>query len=189
MSRRLVSFGILATAAMVALAPTAALAGPSYGPSNTTAAVDGVPFSGTVGPQAAEAFPSATSTVIGSTGFIDGEQVGYFWSASRGDSVAETFSGPAKIKKAILKLDVVQNFLSNGAHTDWTLSIDGTDVGSFVVNQGETGPITKKVRFPKLTGGSYDVKIRMTNEVAGGEGSITLRYAGDGPHSITLKRK
>ena len=38
------------------------------------------------------AFPSASSTVVGSTGFIDDCQVGYFWSASRGDSVSQTFS-------------------------------------------------------------------------------------------------
>jgi hypothetical protein len=140
-------------------------------------------------PAAAQAFPSASSTVVGSVGFIDDIQVGYFWSATRGDSVAETFSGPAKIKKAILKLDVVTNGLVAGAHADWSVSINGTDVGKFVVNSGESGPRTLKYKFAKIKGGTYDVKIYMTNDVAGGEGAHTLRYAGDGPHSITLKKK
>jgi hypothetical protein len=140
-----------------------------------------------VAPATAQAFPSATSTVIASIGFINTDEVGYFWSASRGDSVAQTLPGPKKIKKAVLKLDVVENALS-GAETDWTLSINGTDVGTFVIGVGQLGPVTNTFKFAKMTGGSYDVKIRMTNEVPSGDGSITLRYAGDGPHSITLKK-
>jgi hypothetical protein len=133
------------------------------------------------------AFPSASSTVIGSVGFIDAEQVGYFWSAARGDSVAQTFSGPGSVKKAIFKLDVPDNGLAVGAEVDWTASINGTDIGSFVVNQGVTGPITEKFKFHKITGPKYDVKIRVTNEVAGGDGAITLRYAGSGQHSVKLR--
>jgi len=137
---------------------------------------------------AAQAFPSSSSTVIASTGFIDGDQVGYFWSVSRGDSVAQTFSGPNKIKKAIFKLDVPTNALAVGATVDWTASINGKDVGRFQVVSGQLGPFTEKFKFPKQTGGSYAVKIRVTNEVASGDGSITLRYAGAGPHSVTLKK-
>jgi hypothetical protein len=133
------------------------------------------------------AFPSATSTVVGSTGFIDSEQVGYFWSAARGDSVAETFSGPGAVKKAIFKLDVPYNGLAAGAEVDWTASINGTDIGSFTVLSGESGPKTAKFKFPKIKGPPYAVKIRVTNEVAGGEGSISLRYAGAGPHSVKLR--
>jgi hypothetical protein len=139
-------------------------------------------------PAAAQEFPSADSTVIGSTGFIDGEQVGYFWSAARGDSVAETFSGKNKIKKATLKIDVPYNGLVAGAHTDWDVIINGTTVGSFTVTSGQTGAAKYKFKFKKIKGkGTYDVKIAMTNEVAGGEGSMTLRYAGAPAHSIKLK--
>ncbi len=138
-------------------------------------------------PQAASAFPSASSTVIGSTGFVDAEQVGYFWSAARGDSVAQSFSGPASVNKAKLKLDVPYNGLAPGAETDWTLSINGIDVGSFVIPSGQLGPVSANYKFKKIKGGTYDVKIRETNEVASGDGAITLRYAGTGPHSIKLK--
>lgn len=138
-------------------------------------------------PAAAQAFPSATSTVIGSVGFIDATQVGYFWSAARGDSVAQTFTGKKKIKKAILKLDVPTNGLAAGAETDWAVIINGTTVGSFTITSGQTGAVKSKSTFAKIKGGTYDVKIAMTNEVAPGDGAITLRYAGDGPHSIKLK--
>jgi hypothetical protein len=140
-------------------------------------------------PQTVHAFPSASSTVVGSVGFIDSQQVGYFWSQSRGDSVAEAFQGPNSIKKAILKLEVIENALNSGNEVDWTLSINGKDVGSFVVSEGQLGPFKKKFKFKKITGGTYDVKMRVTNEVPGGGGSHTFRYAGAGSHSITLKKK
>src|SRR4051812_19346127 len=59
--------------------------------------------SSSVRPAAVHPFPSAASTIVGSVGFIDSEQVGYFWSANRGDSVAETLSGPGAVRKLILK--------------------------------------------------------------------------------------
>lgn len=141
-----------------------------------------------VQPAAAHAFPSSSSTVIGSVGFINDTEVGYFWSASRGDSVEQTFGGPGHVKKMVLKLDVVENSLA-GSNCDWAVSINGTDVGTFTVTPGQTGNFTEKYKFAKMTGGNYDVKIRVTNEVPAGDGSITLAYAGDGAHSVTLKKK
>ena len=196
MSRRMITFGFLAvsTALSLAVAAPVAFAGPSGVSAITNSASSGAVAApatgqGVAGVDAAKAFPSATSTVVGSVGFIDSSQVGYFWSASRGDSVTETLSGPAKIKKAIFKLDVISNALNSGAHVDWIVSINGTDVGSFNIVEGQLGAVTEKISFPKITGGSYTVKIRVNNEVAGGEGSHTLRYAGAGPHSVTLKKK
>lgn len=138
-------------------------------------------------PAAAQAFPSASSTVVGSVGFVDDIQVGYFWSAARGDSVEQTFAGKAKVKRATLKLDVPTNGLVAGAHADWAVSINGKDVGTFSIASGQTGPFTNKYKFKKIKGPRYDVKIYMTNEVAAGAGAHTLRYAGTGPHSIALK--
>src|SRR5690242_18552447 len=57
---------------------------------------------------AAKAFPSAKSTVIASVGFIDDTQVGWFWSAARGDSVEQSFTGPAQITRACFKLTIPQ---------------------------------------------------------------------------------
>jgi hypothetical protein len=165
----------------VSLLSVLALAAAGLAPSAANAADDGV--------TTVSAFPSASSTVVGSTGFIDSDEVGYFWSATRGDSVTESLPGPSKIKRAILDVEVVQNVLSNGAHADWDVVIDGTVVGSFVVNQGFTGAIHVDKKFAKKKNSPYDVSIRMTNDVASGEGSITLAYAGGYAHSVNLKKK
>lgn len=169
-------------AAVTAVAVTLALATPALASAQTSGATHQA-----VQPmRAARAFPSPKSTVIASIGFIDATQIGYFWSASRGDSVEQTIKGPSTAKTALLRLDVIDNGLS-GADTDWTMSINGTDVGSFVIAQGVTGPIKARMRFKTISGPKYDVKIYMTNEVPSGDGAITLRYAGQGWHSITLK--
>jgi hypothetical protein len=131
-------------------------------------------------------FPSSNSTVVASVGFIDANQVGYFWSAARGDLVSETFAGPTVIYGATLNLEVIENALNSGAFVDWDVEINGVVVGSFTVNQGFIGPFTKQLSFPRIVGPMYTVTIRVTNEVAVGQGSHTLAYAGPYAHSITL---
>ena len=131
-------------------------------------------------------FPSADSTVVGSVGFIDANQVGYFWSAARGDLVSETFAGPTAIYGATLNLEVIENVLAPTAFVDWDVEINGVVVGSFTVNSGDFGPFTVNLAFPRITGPMYDVTIRVTNEVAGGDGSHTLAYDGPYAHSIRL---
>jgi hypothetical protein len=133
-------------------------------------------------------FPSDDSTVVGSVGFIDADEVGYFWSAARGDLVSETFAGPNFVDRAVLSVEVVQNVLNNGAEVDWDIEINGIVVGSFVVPEGFFGPIVRDMSFPRIVGPMYTVTIRVTNEVAGGEGSHTLAYAGSFAHSIELFR-
>ena len=131
-------------------------------------------------------FPSSNSTVVGSIGFIDANQVGYFWSAARGDLVEETFAGPPAIFGATLELEVIENALNSGAFVDWDVEINGVVVGSFTVNQGFTGPFTRSLTFPRIQGPNYTVTLRVTNEVAGGQGSHTFAYAGPFAHSIRL---
>lgn len=131
-------------------------------------------------------FPSNDSTVIGFSGIVNSTEVGFFWSAARGDRVSETFTGPTSVNRAILSVEVVTNLLTSGAEVDWNLEINGIVVGSFVVHAGFTGPITLDVNFPAITGPTYDVTLRVTNEVALASGSHTLAYAGAFAHSIEL---
>ena len=179
MSKRMISLGVLwlGAAMLVAVAPPAlASDSTSLSLTNTAVPVVAAPSDAIAAdpdlavPAAARVFPSSTSTVVGSVVFIDADEAGYFWSAARGDRVAETFSGPARVRVAVLKLDVVANTLCCGATVDWTVSINGTDVGQFQVTEGQTGPLTVRCRFPRITGGTYAVDMRVTNEVAGGEG-------------------
>ena len=79
--------------------------------------------------------------------------------------------------------------LNSGAHVTWTVSVNGIDVCSYSVVQGQFGAFTQKCTFAAITGPSYQVKLRVTNEVAGGQGSHTYRYAGAGPHLLKLKRR
>jgi hypothetical protein len=131
-------------------------------------------------------FPSDDSSVVGSVGFIDANQVGYFWSAARGDLVSETFAGPLGIYSVTLNLEVIENALNSGAFVDWDVEINGIVVGSFTVNQGFLGPFTQTYAFPRIAGPMYTVTLRVTNEVAGGQGSHTLAYADPFAHSVRL---
>ena len=101
--------------------------------------------------------------------------------------VEQTFSGPASVNGAILKATVVENVLSGGNHVDWVLQINGVSVGRFRVNQGFTGTMTVAKSFAAITGPTYDIAIRVINEVPAGGGSITLTYAGSAPHGIVLR--
>ena len=132
------------------------------------------------------AFPSSSSTVVGSTGFINSTEIGYFWSAARGDSVSQTIHGPRAITHMILKVDVVTNVLSGGAEVDWNIVINNVIVGQFKVVEGETGLVRFRAHFGKIHGPNYNVVLKVTNEVPSGDGSHTLAYAGAYPHSIQL---
>ena len=168
-SRRLASGGIIASVAVMVFAFA-----PSAGASTLAQTF---------------AFPSASSTIVGSTGFIDSCQAGYFWSASRGDSVTQTVTSYRRIRHVILDVAVVSNTLNGGNTVNWTLSINGKNVDSFVVSEGFTGAIHRDVTFAKIGGKNYTLKLFVTNEVPVGGGSMTFAYAAcGGVHSIKLKK-
>jgi hypothetical protein len=132
-------------------------------------------------------FPSATSKVIGSVGFIDSQQVGYFWDVGRGDSVSETFTGPPTITSYALDVDVITNVLNSGAFVNWNVWINGVLVDNFTVNEGFTGTVSRSTGgFGTIFGPVYSVDLQVTNTVPGGMGSHTFRYAGTGMNQVTL---
>lgn len=131
-------------------------------------------------------FPSDGSTIVGSTGFLDSEQAGYFWSVSRGDSVTESFTGPAVVWAYALHVDVIENVLNSGAFVNWNVIINGVTVDNFTVAEGFVGTVNRTASFASIPGPGYTVELRVTNEVAGGQGSHTLRYAGVGNHQVEL---
>lgn len=144
----------------------------------------------TAGPAAAGhstfAFPSAGSTVVASDGVVGPGQYGGFWSAARGDSVTETFSGPVAVNRAVLRLGVPSNSLSAGNGVDWAVEVNGQVVGSFSVAAGETGTKVVDLSFPPIAGPDYTVSIRVTNEVPTFGGSIFLAFDGPGAGSLEL---
>jgi hypothetical protein len=133
-------------------------------------------------------FPSGGSTVVGSIGFIDGDEIGYFWSAARGDKVEETFADPLLwVDRAIFDFGVPTNVLST-TPVDWDVLINSTVVGSFGIGVGFSGPVHLDLPFAPIgnIGGQYTVAFAVTNQVPDGGGSHTLAYAGEWPHSVEL---
>jgi len=131
-------------------------------------------------------YPSSSSIIVGSVGFIDEDEVGYFWSVSRGDSVTETFAAGPSIVGYKLDVDVVTNVLNGGAFVNWDVLINGVLVDNFTVNEGFVGTVSRAANFSAIAGPNYTVQMRVTNEVAGGFGSHTFRYAGVGFHQVEL---
>jgi len=134
-------------------------------------------------------FPSDDSTVVGSLGFINSTEIGWFWSVARGDMVSESFLDPLPyVSQAAFDFAVPNNVLNSGAEVDWDVVINGTTIGSFIIPQGFTGPKSLDFSFAPIAsiGGAYDVAFVVTNEVPGGYGSHTFAYAGEYPNSVEL---
>ncbi|MHC4574719.1 MAG: hypothetical protein ACYS76_11410, partial [Planctomycetota bacterium] len=126
-----------------------------------------------------EDFPSADSSVVGSVGFIDDTRIGHFWSATRGDSVTETFAtGIPSVGQAIFDFVVPTNVLGMGNFVKWDVLINGVKIGSFIIVDEQIGPEHLEFTFPPIAGPDYTVRFEVTNNVPGGAGSHTLGYAG-----------
>ncbi len=146
-------------------------------------------------------FPSRSTEIIASTGFLDESRAGYFWSAGRGDGVFWE-AKPSfwyTVNHAILNFQVLDNLLAPGEFVTFELLINDIAVGQITVPSGETGLFTLNTSFPTITFNDveltyplyyrYDVAFRVINEVPELAGSITLAY-GDGDdglaHSLEL---
>lgn len=121
-------------------------------------------------------FPTEFSSVTGSIGHFAPE-VGYFWSAARGDQVSQTYSGTGVFGATSLTLDILvsQNVLTD--HIEWDVYVNGTDVGdwNWTAAQG-TGYMHETYNFAAIAGDSYEIKLAVKNEVPDGWGSIALNY-------------
>jgi hypothetical protein len=134
-------------------------------------------------------FPSSSSTVV-SSGASPPNAFGYFWSQARGDKVEQAFVGPPIIDHALLTVQPTENSLKTGNTLDWTLSINGVDVGTFSVPSGDLDPVVVSRSFAAIAGPSYVVKIRVTNEIPSGGGSHTLASTGSlAQHSLELSKE
>lgn len=132
-------------------------------------------------------FPSGTSTVVGSIGFIDSDEMGYFWTASRGDSVTEAFgtTGLASANRLDLRFNVTRNVLATGAFTAWDVLVNGTSVGGWSWASGDgIGTVSLSLLFPTILaagdGDDFTIRMAVLNVVADGAGSIALGFPGSG---------
>ncbi len=135
------------------------------------------------------AFPSNDSVVVASEGFIDADEIGYFYSTAQGHRVSQTFTDPlASVYRAVFDFSVPYNSLKTSTFVDWDVLINDTTIGDFAISDGFTGPVHLDFTFSPIAniGGQYEVEFAVTNQVGLGLGSITLAYAGDYPHSVQL---
>jgi hypothetical protein len=136
---------------------------------------------------ALHSFPSGSSVVV-SSGYSDGQEIGFFWSSVRGDSVTEAFADPLPlVNEAIFDFAVPENYL-NSVPVQWNVLINSTTVGNFQIAPGFTGPVHLDLTFAPVanTGGQYTVAFDVTSELPFGLGSHGLGYGGDWPHSVEL---
>jgi len=134
-------------------------------------------------------FPSDDSTVVGSVGCINANEIGWFWSVARGDTVSESFVDPLPyVNQAAFDFAVPNNVLNSGAEVDWDVLVNGTTIGSFIIPQGFTGTKSLDFNFASIASiaGAYEAAFVVTNEVPSGNGSHTFAYAGEYPHSVEL---
>jgi len=134
-----------------------------------------------------ENFPSASSTVVGSVGFIDATQVGYFWSHVRGDSVTQTYvTTETNVTRAVFDFTTPFNDLL-GFSVDWNVLLNGTLIGTFSIAPGEAHQIHLDYSFAPIAGPSYTVRFEVTSEASPtGHGSHSIGYAGADAGTVQL---
>jgi len=134
------------------------------------------------------AFPSADSTVTASVGFVDTQEIGWFWMASLGHEVSEFLpDAEDPIGRAIFDIAVPQNE-TTGAATPWDVLINDVAVGGFDVPTGFTGAIHLPLDFDPIpaSNGGYEVTFRVAADRAFGSGAHTLAYGGPYAHAVVL---
>ena len=134
-------------------------------------------------------FPSDDSTIVGSLGFINSTEIGWFWTVARGDMLSESFIDPLPyVNQAAFDFAVPSNVLISGEEVDWDVVVNGTTIGSFIIPQGFTGTKSLDFSFAQIASiaGAYEVAFVVTNEVPGGYGSHSFAYAGEYPNSVEL---
>jgi len=129
-----------------------------------------------------DSFPSGGSTVVASVGVIDADELGYFWSMTRGDLISQTFVGTGLATATTLDLSVEVSFnvLAGGNQVDWGIFVNAVQVGTWtVLNTDGTFSENLSYVFAPIAGaGTYTISMEVLNEVPSGAGSIALRYPG-----------
>ena len=121
-------------------------------------------------------YPSNLSTVIDS-GVNPAGEFGFFWSAARGDSISQTFTGTGLTSVNSLALSFgIDDVLLPGNETDWSVQVNGIQVGTWVWTDAlGSGTLNQSYSFAPITGnGTYTLRMAVTNEVPTNKGSIGI---------------
>lgn len=122
-------------------------------------------------------FPTSAATVVGSVGFINSTQIGYFWSVARGDLVSQAYPGTGLFGASSLSMDlnVTSNSLSSGQSVNWDVLVNNVDVGDWIWSSANgTGLTNIALSFAPIAGEFSSLALVVKNEVPRGAGSISL---------------
>ena len=123
-------------------------------------------------------FPSNDSTVVASVGFIPPFYYGYFFSATDGHKVEETFTNTGLESVVGLKLNLVVALDSlTTAPLSWNVLVNDIFVGRWTQRPIDgTGPKEFNYVFPDIIGhGTYTIAMKVTADVP--IGSIALGFS------------
>lgn len=116
-------------------------------------------------------FPSSGSTIVangaGNFFFLDTH------------SASETFvgTGLATVNTVDLSLTLASNNMMNGAFVNFDVLLNGIDIGDIVFNVGDATGVAFDFMFafaPIAGAGTYDIVLDVTNNVPGGDGSVSF---------------
>jgi hypothetical protein len=125
-------------------------------------------------------YPSNLSTVVDSAVNPAGE-LGFFWSATRGDSITQTFTGTGITTLGSLTLSFgIDDVLQPGNEIDWDVLVNGISVGSWIWTSAQgSGTLNQTYSFAPITGnGIYTLRMAVTNETPVNGGSIGIFIPG-----------
>ena len=132
-------------------------------------------------------FPSAASDVVASAGFINANEMGFFFSASNGHAVSQTFeTTTAYLSHLIFSLSIPTNGLAQDQQGEFDIRVNGTKVAELVITPDLLGTHLFHVPVPNIPGPNFTIGLEMTNDIAPGGGTFSLGYAEPTPSSITL---
>jgi hypothetical protein len=125
-------------------------------------------------------FPSDTSTVVTSVGFIPPFEIGNFYSAALGHKVEETFTntGLTSVVGLELNLVVIKDTLTSPNLVAWNVFVNDVFVGEWVQRAIDgTGPKLFEFVFPDIISndGTYTIAMKVRSETSADQ-YISLGY-------------
>jgi hypothetical protein len=147
-------------------------------------------------------FPTGFSTIDASQGVLLDQppQIGYFFSATDGHSVEQTYTLPeSSYDRFIFDFFIPMNVLAPGSFVNWNVFVSSGSLNNlvllneFTVVPGQTGPVhLESIQnvFGVPSGGGFDYKIRwaVTNNAASGSHTLGIASPVAGAVQISKQR-
>jgi hypothetical protein len=138
---------------------------------------------------AAQAFGGSITSYFGSPNFVWSHPGGdatpnHIWVT--GDFWEQDFTGTGLGSANALTLNLFynDNGLATGNPLDMAVSLNGTLVGTFIINPGDAGFNSYAFNFAPITGPAYDIKMLATNTIGSELGSVSMDDSGTESNAV-----